>query len=176
MQFPHQAITRRSFLGASAVVPLAIVSGDALQDYRYRYDHVIGTSLDIAIRARNESIARVAEQTVLSEIRRLAAVLNTRNPNSEISRVPGRWKARSQALGDVLYAYDFWERQTRGALSLRPEGPNGPINVDALGKAYIVDRALEAARQVPGIERIVLNIGGDIRLSGGGEIDVIEEW
>jgi len=174
MQFPHQAITRRSFLGASAVVPLAIVSGDALQDYRYRYDHVIGTSLDIAIRARNESIARVAEQTVLSEIRRLAAVLNTRNPNSEISRVPGRWKARSQALGDVLYAYDFWERQTRGALSLRPEGPNGPINVDALGKAYIVDRALEAARQVPGIERIVLNIGGDIRLSGGGEIDVTD--
>jgi len=130
MQFPHQAITRRSFLGASAVVPLAIVSGDALQDYRYRYDHVIGTSLDIAIRARNESIARVAEQTVLSEIRRLAAVLNTRNPNSEISRVPGRWKARSQALEDVLFAYDFRERQTRGALSLRPEGPNGPINVD----------------------------------------------
>jgi hypothetical protein len=47
--------------------------------------------------------------------------------------------------------------------------------VDALGKAYIIDRAAEAARRISGVESILVNIGGDIRLTGGGcEIDVTD--
>jgi thiamine biosynthesis lipoprotein len=175
MQFIRSMMSRRSFLGASAVVPLAIVARDAPGEYRFRYDHVIGTSLDIAVRAQTEGAACAAEQAVVSEIRRLAAVLSTRDPSSEISRSFTRRETHSRALADVLSAYDLWERRTRGALSLRPEGPHSPINVDALGKAYIIDRAVEAARQVSGAESILLNIGGDIRLSGSGcEIDVAD--
>src|SRR5262245_51135648 len=175
MRIIRPKMSRRSFLETSAVVPLAIVSRDGLEDYRYRYDHVIGTSLDVSVRAQNEGTARAAELAVVSEIRRLSAVLSTRDPSSEISRLFARKETRSRALEDVLSAYDFCQPRTLGALSLRPEGPHGPINVDALGKAYIVDRALEAARRVSGVDSILLNIGGDIRLSGcGGEIDVMD--
>jgi thiamine biosynthesis lipoprotein len=175
MKFIHPVLPRRSFIGMSAAIPLAMVNRDMLREYRYRYDHVIGTSLDIAVRARNESTARAAEQAVLAEIRRLAAVLSTRDPNSEISRLGSRKTTPSRALADVLSAYDSWERRTRSALSLRPEGPEGPINVDALGKAYIIDRAVDVARKFSGVETILLNIGGDIRLTGGAcEIDVTD--
>jgi thiamine biosynthesis lipoprotein ApbE len=175
MKFFRPSMSRRSFLGTSAVVPLAILSRHAPGEYRYQYDHVIGTSLDVAVRARNESTAREAEQAVRSEIRRLAAVLSTRDPNSAINRAFAGKGTQSRALAEVLSAYDFWERQTRGALSLRPEGPHGSINVDALGKAYIIDRAAEIARQVSGAESILLNIGGDIRLIGGScEVDVTD--
>ena len=175
MKLIQPAISRRSFLGTSAAIPLAVVNSDPSREYRYRYDHVIGTSLDITVRENNENIARAAEQAVLSEIRRLAAVLSTRDPNSEISRALTRESTHSGALAGVLSAYDFWERRTRGALSLRPEGPGGPINVDALGKAYIIDRAIEQARETSGADSILINIGGDIRLSGRGcEIDIID--
>jgi FAD:protein FMN transferase len=173
MRFIHPTMSRRSFLGTSAALPLAIVNRDVSNEYRYRYDNVIGTSLDIAVRARNEDTARAVEQTVLAEIWRLARVLSTRDPESEINRLDFRTGVRSRALSDVLSAYDIWEQRTRGALSLRPEGPRGSINVDALGKAYIIDRAVEAARRISGVESILLNIGGDIRLTGSGcEVDV----
>lgn len=43
------------------------------------------------------------------------------------------------------------------------------INVDALGKAYIVDRALAAAKaKGPAVEGILLNIGGDVAATGFG--------
>jgi thiamine biosynthesis lipoprotein ApbE len=43
----------------------------------------------------------------------------------------------------------------------------GTINVDSLGKGFIVDRALAAARaKVPAVEGILLNIGGDIATWG----------
>jgi thiamine biosynthesis lipoprotein len=175
MKLFDPTMSRRSFLGASAALPLAIVNRDGPNEYRYEYDNIIGTSLDIAIRALNQDTARAAEQTVFAEIRRLSKVLSTRDPESEISRLDFRTGVPSWSLRDVLSVYDTWEQRTRGALSLRPEGPRGPVNVDALGKAYIIDRAMEAARRISGAESILLNIGGDIRLSGSGcEIDVTD--
>lgn len=46
---------------------------------------------------------------------------------------------------------------------------DGQINVDSLGKGYIVSAALAAAKKsVPAVEGILLNIGGDISASGFG--------
>jgi hypothetical protein len=50
MKLIQPAISRRSFLGTSAAIPLAVVNSDSSREYRYRYDHVIGTSLDITVR------------------------------------------------------------------------------------------------------------------------------
>ena len=48
-----------------------------------------------------------------------------------------------------------------------PVAPDTPRNVDALGKAYIIDRAAAAARKAwPSIDALLLNIGGDIVVWG----------
>ena len=61
----------------------------------------------------------------------------------------------------------YWERRTGGVFSIRPGGPGTPRNVDALGKAYIIDHASKAARRAwPAIHALLLNIGGDIVMWG----------
>ena len=63
-------------------------------------------------------------------------------------------RGASRELSDVLSAYEYWERRT-GGLSCRfvPQALILPRNVDALGKAYIIDRAAAAARKAwPSIE------------------------
>src|SRR5262249_32350333 len=60
-----------------------------------------------------------------------------------------------------------WERRRSGVFSIHPAGPHTSRNVDALGKAYIIDRAAEAARNAcPSIDGLLLNIGGDIVVWG----------
>src|SRR6185436_15906796 len=168
---PLDPITRRSFLTflpAAALAPIGILDSldsiEGAQPYHFQYDHVIGTSLDLAVWTRNPKEARLAEAAILAEIQRLASILNTRNPESEIALL-GKSSVlpQSSELREVFAAYAKWERQTQGSLSLRPAGPNSPPNVDALGKAYILDRAVAAARiAAPALDGLLLNIGGDI--------------
>ncbi|MFT4177774.1 MAG: DUF2271 domain-containing protein [Luteolibacter sp.] len=42
----------------------------------------------------------------------------------------------------------------------------GTISVDGLAKGYIIDRAIEAARESAQVKGLMLNIGGDLRVSG----------
>ena len=41
-----------------------------------------------------------------------------------------------------------------------------PMSLDAIAKGYIIDRAVDRARKVPGVRSILLNIGGDVRHHG----------
>src|SRR6185436_51492 len=103
------------------------------------------------------------------EIDRLARILDTRDPASAISVLEASHGGGEAApeLAEVLAAYDDWERRTSGVFSVRPAGADRPRNVDALGKAYIIDRAAAAARQAwPSIDALMLNIGGDIVVWG----------
>jgi thiamine biosynthesis lipoprotein len=161
-------ITRRFFLSLPAMVPLATIRGGRSGAHHFSYDHVIGTSLDLVVWTANAEAARSAEAAVLDEIHRLSAILNTRDPRSEISRL-GELEGpiRSRDLAEVLSAYDDWTARTGGILSVRPGGANTPRNVDALGKAYIIERAATAATDAaPGIDGVFLNIGGDIVARG----------
>lgn len=156
---------------ASSIVPA--------NEHLFHYDHIIGTSLDLAVWTPHvlgsEAIAKRAAKAALDEVDRLSAILNTRNPASEISRIR-EISTPSRELSEVLDLYNVWERRTGGALSVRPLGANTPLNVDALGKAYIIDRAARAAQEAaPELEGLVLNIGGDIVVSGRAcEIGVAE--
>jgi hypothetical protein len=90
-------------------------------------------------------------------------VLSTRDRESEISRLAANPALRPSAdLVALLTAYDTWTDRTGGVLSIRPEGPATPRNVDALGKGYILDRAAGVAASSRGIAGVLLNIGGDI--------------
>jgi len=161
---------RRSFLKLPALLPLAAF-GSALhsEEHQFQYEGIIGTSLDLVVWAPHSHAAEGVCQTVLEEIDRLASILNTRDPTSELS-ILERSKGvsnPSRELREVFAAYDHWERRTGGVFSIRPGGPNTPRSVDALGKAYIIDHAAKAARNAwPSIDALLLNIGGDIVVWG----------
>ena len=124
--------------------------------------------MDLAVWTPDGVLAERADAAVREEIRRLSSILNTRNAESEIRRL-GNYSspAPGSDLERVFSAYAHWERQTAGLLSIRPSGPDAPRNVDALGKAYIIDRAVQAARAAaPDIDGLLLNIGGDIVIWG----------
>ncbi len=160
--------TRRSFLALPAVVKFAALDSAAGLEHRFQYDYVLGTSLDLAIWTPDGVLARRADAAVRDEIRRLASILDTRDPESEICRLPESSRpARGSDLERLLSAYQYWEKRTGGRFSLCPAGPGTPRNVDALGKAYILEQAVQAARAaVPDLDGVLLNIGGDIVIWG----------
>jgi FAD:protein FMN transferase len=161
---------RRSFLKLPALLPLISVgSGFRSESHHFGYASVIGTSMDLLVCSPSSRVAEGACRTVLEEIDRLRSILDTRDPASEVSRLegPNACRAMSGDLIEVLDAYEYWERRTDGVFSIHPGGADSPRNVDALGKAYIIDRAAAAALSAwPSIDALLLNIGGDIVTRG----------
>ena len=163
-------MNRRAFLKLPALLPFVrLDSAFPSEEHHFQYESILGTSMDLAVWTPNSRAAAGVRQTVLEEIDRLSRILNTRDPASEISLLENSNLARkpSRELSEVLDAYDYWERRTDGVFSIRPGGPNTPRNVDALGKAYIIDHAARVAREAwPSVEALLLNIGGDIVVWG----------
>lgn len=157
--------------------------------FGFAYDGVLGTSLDAQLHATSDRDARECEQRVLAEIDRLEKILSPRDAASEFSRVRAGAPAESRELADVLAAYELWSARTHGALHANlaevvalwhdaartGREPSDSalaaafatphaLAIDALGKAYIVDRAVETAREFAAAG--LLNIGGDLRAWG----------
>ena len=176
-------------------------------------ERVLGTSLELQIRADGEVAARQAETVALAEITRLEAVFSSFSETSELRRwqqtlgVPERL---STELLEVLQAGERWRAHTedafhpgtealtrqwrlaaeRGKLPSEAElqrltaelteplwrvdmaGLTAtrlrdlPINLNAIAKGYIVDRACERAVAQPGVRQALLNLGGDLRVIG----------
>jgi thiamine biosynthesis lipoprotein len=165
-----RSMNRRAFLKLPALLPLVrLDSSFPSGEHHFQYECILGTSLDLMVWTQHSRVADGVCQTVLEEIDRLARILNTRDPASEITLLENSNAAHkpSRELKDVLDAYDYWERRTGGVLSIRPAGPDTPRNVDALGKAYIIDQAARAAREAwPSLDALLLNVGGDIVVWG----------
>jgi thiamine biosynthesis lipoprotein len=156
-------IARRRFLS----FPFLSVAARAgtRGSFQFHHENVLGTSMEMVVRANSEPEAATAEAAALTEIDRLAKILSTYDPASEISRVERSGGTRSRELSSVLRAYDHWERSTGGAVSLTPK--NNCWNVDALGKAHILESAKFAALRVaPRVSGLLINIGGDIVTEG----------
>jgi FAD:protein FMN transferase len=159
-------MNRRCFLKLPALLPLRAFSAAVnIKEHHFQYEGVLGTSLDLIVWTPDADIAEQARQRTFEEIDRLAAILNTRDPNSEISILEQSNRTRniSTELAEVFEVYNYWERRSGGVFSIRPDGANTPRNVDALGKAYIIDKAARAGRNTSNaIDGLLLNIGGDI--------------
>ncbi len=151
----------------------------------FRYEHVLGTSLEMRFDAPDPERAANA---ALDEIERLRTILSSYDPNSEFSR----WAAtRHQAvhvspeLLEVLSLYDHWGAASQGTLSAAfaaaPGGPDRhwrldpasgtatrltdtPLVLNSFTKSYVLDRAADAAlRDADGA---LLNLGGDLVVRG----------
>jgi thiamine biosynthesis lipoprotein ApbE len=155
-------------------------------------EDVLGTSMDLLLQADTADQANHCHQQIEDEIERLRMVLSTYDPKSEISQYMNDVTARplqrlglSDDLTNILEAYTLWQLRTQNALHINMAGvislwqsnPNPTridlenafatpcsFNIDALGKGYIIDRAVELAQKL--VPAGLLNIGGDIRSWG----------
>ncbi len=153
------------------ILPLAVANAGT---FSFDHENVLGTSMELRISAGSETTAKQAEATVLAEIDRLSAVLNTWSSKSEISRwiASGKTAPVSADLDAVLKACDHWTANSQGAFSIHVKPDPKDITVDALAKGYIIDKAVEKA--VGGVDSISLNIGGDLRTTGTETISVAD--
>ena len=184
--------------GLGATAALALPYQAEHHTWRFHADHVLGTSLDIAVIAERPLAAALAIDAARSEIQRLNRVLSAWRSDSELMTLNSVSRhAASQDLFAVIAACEAWRVRTGGAYSARVGrvlqacGDRGwayaantaglrldPVTreihrpeeivfaVDGLAKGYTIDRALEAASCIPGVEGAMVDIGGDLRCRG----------
>ena len=108
-------------------------------DYEYHHENVMGTSLELRVRAVDGAAAQRAEDRVLHEIDRSSAIFSGYDAASEFSR----WQSVAETparvspeLFEVLQASDAW--RTRSWRRLRPSGRSpcrgsGRTSLDEIG-------------------------------------------
>ncbi len=110
----------------AAQSPAAASSIAGVHDSRWttHHEHVLGTSLEISVRAASAQQAETAEAAVLRSMDADEARLSTWRADSEVSR----WAATrfqpvavSPELFEVLAAFDLWRDRTGGALDASVE-------------------------------------------------------
>ncbi|OJW12338.1 MAG: hypothetical protein BGO49_21010 [Planctomycetales bacterium 71-10] len=111
-------------LAATAALLLMTPRAATAGDFSFAHDGVMGTSLEMAVRADDEAAARRAEGRALREIDRLAAILGNHDPASEFRR----WQAGSSdaakvspELMEVLALADAWRERSGGAFDARAQ-------------------------------------------------------
>ena len=76
------------------------------------------------------------------------------------------------SLARGLAQLPFHVERRDGTAYLERLGDCRGVDLDAVAKGYIVDRAIEEARAVPGVRSVLVNAGGDLRHDGPGSITV----
>ena len=74
---------RRLFLALPALAPLRALGFESTEEHRFHYDHLIGTSMDLAVWTKSREAAQHASHAALNEIARLTRILSTYEPDSE---------------------------------------------------------------------------------------------
>jgi thiamine biosynthesis lipoprotein ApbE len=100
------------------------VQAESEGEFVFHHEHVMGTSLELHVRAAGIASAQEAEARALAEIDRLAAILSGYDQTSEFCR----WQSTDHAparispeLWEVLLAADRWAKRSGGAFDPRVE-------------------------------------------------------
>jgi thiamine biosynthesis lipoprotein ApbE len=92
--------------------------------FRFNYENVLGTSLELKISARTAAEAEKADAAARKEIEREAAILSAWDRSSEFSQwnvAVGRPTHISPELFETLALFDQWRERTGGALDASAE-------------------------------------------------------
>lgn len=104
------------------LLTVALLTAGPADDYTFHREHVMGTSLELVVRADGPEAAAGAEGRVLAEVVRLSAVLSGYDPSSEFRRwvdgPPGPVRV-SPELFEVLETCDRWRSASGGAFDPR---------------------------------------------------------
>src|SRR5579883_1108277 len=122
-------MTFRASLGSACAVGALLIGlttrgAAAAESFVFHHENVMGTSLELRVRADSEEVARRAEDRALREIDRLSAIFSAYDPRSEFSR----WLAGPRTpvrvapeLFEVLERCDHWRAASGGAFDPRVE-------------------------------------------------------
>ena len=132
-------------------------------------------------------VAVLSARDERSELRRWARGEVT-EPSSELAAVLAsaeEWTRRSGGAFDprVGRAVDVWSRAAADgrvpdadelgrAVEGTPDAPPGIVDLSAIAKGWIVDRAVALGGSQTGVGSLTVNAGGDLRHVGGGSIVV----
>jgi len=102
---------------ALVAILLSCSAAAAAEPHVFYHENVLGTGLELRVLAESSAVATQAEAAALAEIDRLADVLSTYDPDSELSRWfnSGEATVLTADLRDVLHASDRWRTATGGA-------------------------------------------------------------
>jgi len=92
--------------------------------HEFHFENVLGTSLDMKVRAGSEADAERAQAAALAEFDRENKILSAWTPDSEFSRwakTRGTAERVSPELFEVLALFDEWREKTGGALDASAE-------------------------------------------------------
>jgi thiamine biosynthesis lipoprotein len=154
-------LMRRTWL----VAPLAgLARATAPATETFRKENVLGTTLELQV---NGPGADAAFAACLDEVERLRKILSTYDASSELSRWHnlGERLPAPPVVAELLQHYAHWQQRTNGAVQ---SILNGKLDINALGKSYILEQAITAAaKAAPTAQSLLLNIGGDIAVRNG---------
>lgn len=211
-------LLRRFALGCCLTATVAAVAARAAsvgepERFVFHHENVLGTSMELRLRARDANSAARAESIALAEIDRLARIFSSYSPDSEFSRwqrTRGEAVAISPELFEVLDQCDRWRTVSHGAFNPTAEGfsrlwksasatqkepsseqlsaatlqanrpawsldrthgtathlSDAPLTLNAIAKGFIIERASLRAQNTDGVEGVMLEIGGDLRVRG----------
>ena len=151
MQRTH--LIRAGLLAVLATAGTIYALRDRSQPYAFHYDNVLGTSMDLTLRAASEPAAKAGEAAILRQIDHDAKILSGYDPDSEFSRwfqTRGRAMPVSPEFFEVLGLFDAWRERTGGALDASAE------------RVSRVWKAAEVSHQLPS-DADVQSAVGDIR-------------
>ncbi|WP_431210219.1 FAD:protein FMN transferase [Puia sp. P3] len=127
----------------SSAMPPRVVHG-----YVFRFENVLGTSLELKVRTVSRGESSKAESAVMREISRLSAILSGYDSGSEFSR----WRRTSDEpvrvspeLYEVLSLFDQWRERTGGALDASAEAVTRRWKAAAAQNRLPTDSELAAA-------------------------------
>lgn len=157
---------------------------DASPRHVAHFERVLGTSMELQIVGDPEAPAS-AEIAALVEIDRLEAIFSVFQEDSEFVRWERSFDEAvpvSSELAHVLGEAERWREATGGAFDPVMATGGGPrwrvdgetarrltprkASLHSLAKGFIVDRAAETAAAVPGVESVLIEVGGDLRHVG----------
>ncbi|MFI5381494.1 MAG: FAD:protein FMN transferase [Tepidisphaerales bacterium] len=114
-------LSATSWTLAAGFVPAIVCTApaQALGEFDFHHDAIIGTSLDLLVSAKSPALAIHCQSAVLGEIERLRRILSIYDPTSEISQVNRGGAVYSPELAELLDIYRRWEARTGGIITAR---------------------------------------------------------
>jgi thiamine biosynthesis lipoprotein ApbE len=181
--------------------------------YTTNFESVLGTSMELKVKAISSKKANEAEKRAIQTINNLNSILSGYDANSEFSKWLLTKDQKVKVSADfykVLQLFDQWKYATNGALNASAETVNRlwknaaiqqqlpsaqeinnaiqraqeqhwllnetnqtathltdvPLMLNTFVKSYIIEKAVQSAKSIDGVDAVLVNIGGDIVLSG----------
>lgn len=174
-------------------------------DIVFRHTHLLGTVIEVRLRADGVESARAADRAIVDEVVRLEAVFSVHDDRSELSRWKRDMAEPSAELVEVMSAALWWHDRSGGAFNtmcgvlsdvwrraerddrlpsstelrhaadsiveprfsvddgvVRRVGDCAALDLNAIAKGYIVDRACAQVMERGDVSMAVLSAGGDV--------------